>query len=354
VLKPQSELIRRYIIDNVDDHPRDIARMTCERFGITRQAVNRHLRTLIDDGILTKKGKTKEAEYALTSAEHIRTFNLSESREEDVVWREFVGPILSDVPDNIIRICNYGFTEIFNNAIDHSEGTGALVTVTVTAKKITIMVSDNGVGIFSKLKDRFKLDDLRQAVLELAKGKLTTDPANHSGQGIFFSSRMFDEFSITADGLFFIHEKDNGEDSDWLIETTAKRNPGTDVFMHIFQNSERTAKEVFDKYTDIEDDYAFSKTHVPLSLARYGNELLVSRSQAKRVLSRFNRFEEVLLDFKGVESIGQAFADEIFRVFANGNPGIKIVTINSSPQIEQMIRRAQSDRNLPSSPDNSS
>ena len=64
-----------------------------------------------------------------------------------------------------------------------------------------------------------------------------------------------------------------------------------------------TSKEVFDAYTDLEsDDYAFSKTQVALSLARYKDEDLISRSQAKRVLSRFDRFREVLLDFKGVTS----------------------------------------------------
>jgi hypothetical protein len=51
-------------------------------------------------------------------------------------------------------------------------------------------------------------------------------------------------------------------------------------------------------------------------LAKYGNDQLISRSQAKRLLARIELFKIVLFDFSGVETIGQAFADEIFRVFA--------------------------------------
>ena len=39
-------------------------------------------------------------------------------------------------------------------------------------------------------------------------------------------------------------------------------------------------------------------------------DFLVARSQAKRLLERFDRFEEVVLDFDGVRQVGQGFADE--------------------------------------------
>jgi hypothetical protein len=50
---------------------------------------------------------------------------------------------------------------------------------------------------------------------------------------------------------------------------------------------------------------------------------LISRSQAKRVLARVELFRTVLFDFSRVSSIGQAFADEMFRVFAHTHPGIE-------------------------------
>ena len=65
---------------------------------------------------------------------------------------------------------------------------------------------DNGVGIFKKIQTELRLLDERHAILELAKGKLTTDPKRHTGEGIFFSSRMFDQFDILSGGIFFTHK----------------------------------------------------------------------------------------------------------------------------------------------------
>ena len=55
------------------------------------------------------------------------------------------------------------------------------------------------------------------------------------------------------------------------------------------------------------DDYDFSKTVVPMKLAQLGDEQLISRSQAKRLIARFERFKSVILDFKGVNEIGKLF-----------------------------------------------
>ena len=69
---------------------------------------------------------------------------------------------------------------------------------------------------------------------------------------------------------------------------------------------------------------------------------LVSRSQAKRLLTRVERLTTVVLDFEGVEMIGQAFADEIFRVFKAAHPDVKIVPENANANIGKMIRHVES------------
>ena len=133
------------------------------------------------------------------------------------------------------------------------------------------------------------------------------------------------------------------------METDSKASKGTTVIMEIATDAVITLREVFDRFTDLEsDDYSFSKTHVPLSLAKYKEEDLISRSQAKRVLSRFDRFQEVFLDFKGVTTIGQAFADEIFRVYRMSHPEVKIVAINAVPEVERMIKRVRNSDITPS------
>ena len=110
--------------------------------------------------------------------------------------------------------------------------------------------------------------------------------------------------------------------------------------MEIAPDSTRTVKEVLDRYTSLGDDYLFTITHVPVGLARYGDENLVSRSQAKRLMARVERFREVVLNFSGVNTIGQAFADEIFRVFQQQYPNVTLRWFNANQEVEGMIRRA--------------
>ena len=49
----------------------------------------------------------------------------------------------------------------------------------------------------------------------------------------------------------------------------------------------------------------------------------------------------VIFDFQEVDTIGQAFADEIFRVFANQHPEIELTTVHANSEVKQMIARAK-------------
>jgi hypothetical protein len=109
--------------------------------------------------------------------------------------------------------------------------------------------------------------------------------------------------------------------------------------MIISKQSSRTVKKVFNRYSAADNDFSFNRTHVPVALARYGNEQLISRSQAKRLLARLEPFKEVFLNFQGVDTIGQAFADEIFRVFKSEHPDIEILYVRTNKDVDNMIKR---------------
>ncbi|MCW5205659.1 DUF4325 domain-containing protein [Desulfobulbus sp. F5] len=337
-VRTRGENIRQFILTNVEEHPKDLAAVTAKEFGITRQAVNNHLNRLIGQQSITVEGNNRNRIYRLHPlVEKVESFILS-GLEEDRVWRNFAMLILGVLPDNITQILSYGFTEMLNNAIDHSQGRSVLISIKKYPLHSEILILDDGIGIFRKIQEKFHLNDERQAVLELAKGKLTTAPERHTGEGIFFSSRMFDRYAIYSGGVHFSHEWNKPED--WILECDPLES-GTAVFMKIANNSSRNIKAVFDEYSS-EENYSFDKTVVPVSLARYGNESLVSRSQAKRLLARIDRFKRVILDFEGVEEIGQAFADEVFRVFRNQHPEIQLQAINTVPDVKAMIDRATS------------
>lgn len=332
------ESVRRFLIDNIGEHPADVVRLATEKFACSRQAVHKHLQRLVEEGAVVVSGQTRNKRYELAPlASWSGQYALGKTLAEDVVWRNDISPLLGMLPENVLSIWHYGFTEMFNNVIDHSGARHAIVTLTKTAAATTVDIYDDGVGIFKKIQAALGLADERHAVLELAKGKFTTDPANHSGEGIFFSSRMFDRFVIASGEVYFSHEFDQKED--WILQASSARG-GTLVRMTLHNHTARTIRKVFDKFTS-DEEYGFTKTVVPVKLMRYGDDNLVSRSQAKRLLGRFDRFRVVVLDFAGVASIGQAFADEVFRVFRAKHPEVEVVPIHASSEIKRMISRAQ-------------
>ncbi len=304
--------------------------------GVSRQVANGYLQGLLHDGLVEAEGTTVARVYRLKVLAEVQRSFAREGLEEDPVWREVVAPRVADLPENIRNIWHYGATEMINNAIDHSGADEVVVGVRRNALWTEVTVADGGEGIFLKIQRAFGLHDPREAILELAKGKLTTAPTYHTGEGIFFTSRAMDYFEIESHHLRFSHSPRR---DDAIVEQTADT-PGTRVRMQLANRSPRVLRDVFAAYYTDPEEFNFDKTVVPLHLAQYTGEKLISRSQAKRVANRFERFKRIELDFTGVSEIGQAFADELFRVFVNAHPGIVVVPVNAEPLVAQMIRRA--------------
>ncbi len=339
-VRTRGEEIRHFILQNVEKHPSDITRLTAEHFSITRQAVNKHLQRLTAELALSEVGHTRNRSYKLAPlSEWRKDYQISADLAEDLVWKNDVKSVVGQLPENVLDIWHYGFTEMFNNAIDHSGGSQISVDVRKTATNTEIAIADNGIGIFKKVQMTLNLLDERHAVFELSKGKLTTDPQKHTGEGIFFTSRMFDSFDILSGGVFFAHKF--GAAEDWILER-GKFQSGTTVWMKLDNHTARTTKKIFNQFAP-GDEFGFNKTVVPVELAQYGNDKLISRSQAKRVLARVELFKVVSFDFTGVPSIGQAFADEIFRVFPQEHPDIELHAIHANSEVRRMIQRAKSD-----------
>lgn len=332
-IRDRGAAIRTFIVANVEKHPADIVRRASEKFACSRQAIHKHIHRLVEEGALVESGQTRSKTYALAELlSWEKNYADFAALDESRAWLEDVRGQLEPLASNVMGIWQYGFTEMFNNALDHAGATYIHVTVKKTAAASQVVISDDGVGIFRKIKQAMGLIDERHAVLELAKGKFTTDPSRHSGEGIFFSSRMFDDFSIISGNVFFSHLAQAPED--WILETSNA--PGTVVTMELNNHTSRSANTVFKKFTS-GDSMGFTKTVVPVRLAQYGDDNLVSRSQARRLITRFERFKTVVLDFKGVKMIGQAFADEVFRVFRLAHPEVELIALNPTMEVQGMI-----------------
>lgn len=332
-------VIRNFILHQLLSNARTVIPSTIKEFGLTRQAVSRHLKALVDSGDVLARGETKSRKYALATKFSVdENIQISPVTEEYAIWTKLVRPHLADLKPNVIDICHHGFTEMMNNVIDHSTSPVARIHIRRTAVSLDMRIMDKGVGIFKKIQQDFDLDDQRHALLELSKGRLTSDADNHSGEGIFFTSRMFDKFMIHSGKMVYMCMPSN---EDYLFDSLDKAFvPGTAFYMFIKLDSARDSTAIFDRFTLSDEDHAFSKTQVPVFLASYDNDQLVSRSAAKRVLVRFTKFKEVCLDFQKVERVGQAFADEIFRVYAKANPNVSLYYSNANDEVVGMIKRA--------------
>lgn len=341
-MQNQAEQIRSFILENIPEHPKDIVAITAKKFAVSRTTVHRHLNKLAKDKKIIKTGTTFRAAYFLFSSRNkkIET-KIQPEVDEHEIWKENFKQDFSTLNENVSYICDYGFTEIFNNAIDHSEGGLVIVQTEWEENAVRIVIADNGIGIFKKIKTALGLEDDREAVLQLSKGKFTTEPKNHTGEGIFFTSRCFDEFWIMANGLSYWKRN---EPDDWFFETRKnKQENGTYVSMQIRFDSKRQYKQIVDEYSKLDPNNPgakkFDKTHILVELSKLEEERYVSRSQAKRILIGLEKFREIILDFKDITTVGQGFVDEIFRVFKNEHPDTLIKYSNANKDVEFMIKR---------------
>lgn len=336
--KIQKTVALTWLMQNTPLFPKGLGTAFAKQFKVSRAAAATYLKQQVEAGYLIKTGSSTRPVYSLGRKRSIAMTYSLPGVDEALIWEKDFVPYLN-LSKNVSNICHFGVTEMINNANDHSGGSELVVFITQNQEEVNIQIEDNGIGIFKKIADTLHLSEMKLALLELSKGKFTTDQKNHSGEGIFFTSRAFDVFCILANNLIYHHSSINARDRiDDLNES--ELNHGTLVKMAIALKSQRTLKSIFDTYTSDPEEMVFDKTVIPVRLAQLGSENLISRSQAKRLLQRIDKFRFVELNFSGVKEIGQSFADEIFRVFAQQHPEIKLESTHTNKEVASMISRA--------------
>jgi DNA-binding Lrp family transcriptional regulator len=328
-VSPIPEIVRVLVADAGSTTAGKVAQAA----GVSRQAAHYHLAELVRDGELLRIGAGRGSRY-VPNADLDRRYPL-EGLEEDRVWDEIERdvPEFEAAPPNVHSILRYSFTEMLNNAIDHSTGSEARVMVWAR-DLLSFEVHDDGVGAFRHVSERLGLPDDLAALQQLSKGRETTAPDRHSGEGIFFTSRAVERFELDANGLRWTVDNTRGDHA----IGDAPEHAGTRVRCDVDPDTERTLEQVFAPFVD-EESLRFDRTIVPLAVFETPGRF-VSRSEAKRLGTRLDRFREAVLDFAGIEDVGLAFVDELFRVWARQHPQTRLVPINMSPVVERIVRRS--------------
>lgn len=328
--------IKDYILDKISIGTPNVSKVVSESLEINQNTVHTYINELVSDNIIKR---VKRGQYELLQTEYV--FELSRSngdlRDDVYALDKYLMPLIKGFPANVKDIWQYAFSEMMNNVMDHSAAENVKLIVVQNHVETTVGIQDNGVGIFKKIKEYFDFSSLDEAICELFKGKLTTDSKNHSGEGIFFSSRLMDSFLILSDGRIFSNNKYDESFTQSIPEEIFQ---GTLVLMRLSNNSHKKSREIFDAFAS--DDGSFVKTKIPLKNIFESSP--VSRSQARRVCNRLENFKIVELDCEGLEWMGQGFAHQIFVVFGTQHPEITITPINMNEAVRKMYIHVISDK----------
>lgn len=339
------ESIKRYMLEKIRQDDEAYIQKTMENFEISITTVKRYLRECIDNQILCED-KGKKTQYALKTMTHEFSYTTEKTLDEARIYFEDVYPLFDNISKEAESIWAYAFMEIMNNAIEHSQCKNIYCSVQKDYLYTEIHISDDGVGIYrniqSYLEKILNQDITYQDVLvELYKGKLTTNSENHSGEGIFFTSKILNEFAIWSENAIFsqgCYDRSQFVQSHLVAYHNRLNGIGTMVVMKLENQTTRKLKEVFDMFAPI--DEGFVKTRIPIKeVCPYGEP--IARSQARRILYRLEEFKQVELDFEGIEFMGQGFADEIFRVFQKKHSDIELIPINACKTVLGMVKHVQ-------------
>ncbi len=343
------------ILQTIKDNDQVKSADLVSKFNVSRQYISKLLSKLLSEKRIIKVGSTRKSIYTTeeflsnnpktSSTIYNRTFKNTDLEEHKVLEDIKLSiSLFSKLPENIKSIFEYAFSEMFNNAIEHSESKRIKVKVFLNQKELSFEVDDSGIGVFRSIKNKKNLKSELEAIQDLLKGKTTTAPKSHSGEGIFFTSKVGDKFSLNSYGYELT--TDNKIDDIFLGKTKGSKK-GTKVTFYINIDNVHHLNDVFRKYTNINGDgnYGFDKTEIKIKLYTIGG-IFISRSQARRILVGLDKFKLIIMDFDKVPTVGQAFTDEIYRVFNDKYPQIKIKNINMNDAVKFMVERAKNEAKI--------
>ena len=326
--------IKKFILDNLSSHERDIIHTTIKRFGLSRQGVLKHMHSLIDQKQIVAHGKTRDRFYELIpQVNYTKTINLDDGISSEEIIKNNIIPHIALLPKNIREIIQFTFGALISNIVDHSKASKFYFKLYFTYDDLHIIITDNGTGIFGHIQSSLLIESAHFAAIEIAKGTVTTDPMNHSGDELNAVIKLFDNVQIESTGKTL---KYSNNSQNWSIKDSTQ-NIGTRIHLKINPTSKRTCQKIFDAILKREQ----SCLRIPIKLLILpGNELINSRKQAKNILRKVDDYEAVEFDFYNIDIIGPAFADELVRKTTKIYKKINIQWVNSNETIDLMMSRA--------------
>lgn len=296
------------------------------------------LSELVSDGKVLKKRTGKRITYKVVTAIFDKTLKIKDLKEDEV-WEEIRKHpgFIESLSDQAETALHFAFTEMLNNAIDHSKSGSVSIFLDTSKDSVFFRIRDFGIGAFNSLMAKKSYPDTLTTIQELIKGKNTSDELHHSGEGIFWTSKIADYFELKSYDYSLIVDNTI---PDYSIKHLEEPLVGTEVNFRIEKLTQKSIRDLFHDYSFDHKTLTLDTTAIPIKLYNLG-EAWISRSQAKKVLSGLEKYKKIIFDFRGIDLIGQGFADEIFRVFQNAHRDIVLEPINMNDTVSILVNDAR-------------
>ena len=241
--------IKRYLLEKIRNQNTDYIKKTMNNFQISVTTVKRYLKELLEQGILEEQ-KQSECGYRLKTEEYRFAYDASDFLVEDKIYFQDILPLLQNISKEVSAIWSYAFMEMMNNAIEHANAEHVSCYVKKDALYTEISITDDGIGIFENIRAYLEKEcgysaDIQDSILELYKGKLTTQSEAHPGEGIFFVSKVLREFAIWSGQSVFTAGRYTEEkliQSHLILYYTSLKSIGTMVVMKLENDTTHTLK----------------------------------------------------------------------------------------------------------------
>ena len=329
-----SHKIKTFILENITRNEKNIIQAAIEHFGVSRQAIHKHMNSLIDDKKVIAYGTTKARQYQLNPIVNLnKTINISSNNSSESIMKNYIAPHLTFLEKNIFDIFHFSIFSLIDNVFVHSTSHKIFYKIYVTHKESHFILNDNGVGIFDHIRSQLGLSDIFSAAFELSKGKLSINLKKRSVDNLYALIHLFDNVSIESNGinLRFINRG-----SKWQISNSLQKK-GTKIHLIIDTSSKRSCSQIFKRIFNLNE----KRIRIAMNLLDISDyKIFNSRSKAKKAVRNIVDYNLIEFDFNKIDLIGPSFADELIRRTKEKNKFAKIKWINSNDTVDLLLSRA--------------
>ena len=326
--------IKNFILDNISQHQKDIIQASIERFGVSRQAIHKHMNSLINDKKVIAHGATKGRYYELIpSVNYNKHIDIDSNLSVEEIMKLYVKPHIEVLPRNILEIFEFSISALINNIFEHADASKLYYKIFINHNEAHFILNDNGIGIFNNIKSKLKLPNIHFSALELTKGYVSINPKHHSGEELKAVINLFDVVQIDSSGksLTYVNKT-----TDWEFKPSLQKK-GSRFHLKISASTKRTCAEIFGKIFGNEK----SRIRIPVNLLDISeHKVIISRSQAKNLLRNVENYKKVEFDFKKIDLIGPAFADALIVGAKKCNQLADIKWVNTNNTVDLLMSRS--------------